>query len=105
MILPGNGPTLVLPVLMAATMALQSALTPATGDKNQQKMMMIFMPIMMLFMFYSFPSALSLYWTLSQVFSIVQMWLIRRQTAATREVLTPEVIDPPVTTRQMRRHG
>ena len=95
----------ILPILMAATMALQSALTPSTGDKSQQKMMMVFMPVMMLFMFYSFPAALSLYWTLSQVFSIVQMWLIRRQSAAGRPApLTPEVIDPPVT-RQMRRHA
>ena len=67
-------------------------------------MMMVFMPLMMLVMFYSFPSALSLYWFLSNLFSIVQMWLIRRQAAAKQEVLTPEVIDPPVT-RQMRRHG
>lgn len=95
----------ILPILMAATMALQSALTPSTGDKNQQRMMMVFMPVMMLVMFYSFPSALSLYWTLSQVFSIVQMWLIRRKSAAKAEVLVPEVIDPPQQTRQMRRHG
>lgn len=94
----------ILPILMAATMALQSALTPSTGDKNQQRMMMVFMPIMMLFMFYSFPSALSLYWTLSQVFSIWQMWLIRRQTQKKSETIMPEVIDPPQT-RQMRRHG
>lgn len=94
----------ILPILMAATMALQSALTPSTGDKNQQRMMMVFMPIMMLFMFYSFPSALSLYWTLSQVFSIWQMWLIRHQTQKKSETIMPEVIDPPQT-RQMRRHG
>jgi YidC/Oxa1 family membrane protein insertase len=94
----------ILPIFMAATMALQSALTPSTGDKNQQKMMIVFMPIMMLFMFYSFPSALSLYWTVSQILSIVQMWLIRRSTAKKTEVLVPEVIDPPQT-RQMRRHG
>lgn len=94
----------ILPILMAATMALQSALTPSTGDKNQQRMMIVFMPIMMLFMFYSFPSALSLYWTLSQVFSIWQMWIIRRQTAAKTAAVMPEVIDPP-TTRQMRRHS
>lgn len=94
----------ILPILMALTMALQSALTPSTGDKSQQRMMMIFMPVMMLVMFYSFPSALSLYWTLSQVFSIAQMWLIRRKTSAKSDVLTPEVIDPPMT-RQMRRHG
>jgi YidC/Oxa1 family membrane protein insertase len=85
-------------------MALQSALTPSTGDKNQQRMMVVFMPIMMLFMFYSFPAALSLYWTLSLVFSIWQMWIIRRKTAAKTAALTPEVIDPPAT-RQMRRHS
>ena len=84
-------------------MALQSALTPSTGDKQQQRMMMIFMPVMMLFMFYSFPAALSLYWTLSQVLSIVQMWMIRRQSAPKSAAVVPEVIDPPMT-RQMRRH-
>ena len=94
----------LLPILMAVSTALQSYFTPSTGDKKQQQMMMIMMPAMMLIMFYSFPSALSLYWFLSNIFSIVQMWLIRRQTAAKTEVLTPEVIDPPQT-RQMRRHG
>ncbi|MBR4522732.1 MAG: YidC/Oxa1 family insertase periplasmic-domain containing protein [Kiritimatiellae bacterium] len=69
----------ILPILMAATMALQSALTPQAGDRNQQRMMVVMMPAMMLVMFYNFPSALSLYWTLSQVLSIVQMYLIRRQ--------------------------
>ena len=94
----------LLPVLMAVSTALQSYFTPSTGDKKQQ-MMMVMMPAMMLIMFYSFPSALSLYWFLSNIFSIVQMWLIRRQTAAKQaEVMTPEVIDPPVT-RQMKRHG
>ena len=94
----------VLPILMAVSTGLQSAFTPSTGDKSQQKMMMVFMPLMMLVMFYSFPSALSLYWFLSNLFSIVQMWIIRRQAAAKQEALVPEVIDPPVT-RQMRRHG
>jgi len=96
----------VLPILMAVTTGLQSAFTPSTGDKSQQKMMMVFMPAMMLFMFYSFPSALSLYWFLSNLFSIVQMWIIRRQTAAKAAgaAVMPEVVDPPQT-RQMRRHG
>jgi len=95
----------ILPILMAVTTGLQSAFTPSTGDKKQQQMMMVMMPLMMLFMFYSFPSALSLYWFLSNLFSIGQMWLIRRQTAAQQKVVVPmEVIDPPQT-RQMRRHG
>ena len=97
----------LLPIAMAVTTGLQSAFTPSTGDKNQQKMMMIFMPAMMLFMFYSFPSALSLYWFLSNLFSIVQMWLIRRSTAKEQKanaVFPDQIIDPP-TTRQMCRHS
>ena len=97
----------ILPILMAATMALQSALTPSTGDAKQQRMMMVMMPIMMLVMFYSFPSALSLYWTLSQVFSIVQMWWIRKKytpAPAKDGVAVPDSVEMPVT-RQMRRHG
>ena len=74
-------PLNILPFLMSGTMALQSYLTPSMGDPQQQKMMMVMMPIMMLFMFYSFPAALSLYWTVSQVLSIVQMLMIRRSTA------------------------
>ena len=95
----------LLPILMAVTTALQSYFTPSAGDKKQQQMMMIMMPAMMLVMFYSFPAALSLYWFLSNLFSIVQMYLIRRATAKEQgAVITPEVIDPPAT-RQMKRHG
>ena len=98
----------ILPILMAGTMALQSALTPSTGDAKQQRMMMVMMPIMMLVMFYNFPSALSLYWTLSQVFSIVQMWWIRKKytpaPAAKDGVVVPDAVEMPMT-RQMRRHG
>ena len=93
----------ILPILMAVTMGLQSALTPSTGDKQQQRMMMVMMPIMMLVMFYSFPSALSLYWTLSQVLSIVQMWYIRKR--YTPVVSTAADTVDAVVTRQMRRHG
>lgn len=93
----------ILPILMAATMALQSYLTPSAGDKSQQKMMMVFMPIMMLVMFYNFPSALSLYWTLSQVISIIQMWRIRKTTPQAAPAAGEA--DVARVTRQMRRHG
>ena len=94
----------ILPILMAATMALQSAVTPSGGDKNQQRMMMVMMPLMMLVMFYSFPSALSLYWTVSQVLSIAQMWWIRKRYTPVATPASEAVVDMPVT-RQMRRHG
>ena len=72
-------------------------------------MMMVFMPLMMLFMFYNFASALSLYWTLSQVISIAQMWWIRKKygtsakPAAKDGVVVPDAVEMPQT-RQMRRH-
>ena len=74
-------PLNILPILTSATMALQTHLSPSTGDPAQKKMMTWMMPIMLLFMFYSMPSALCLYWTVSQVLSIIQMWMIHRQTA------------------------
>ena len=93
----------ILPLLMAGTMYFQSRLTPSGGDKSQQRMMTVFMPIMMLVMFYNFASALSLYWTVSQALSILQMWHIKR--TAAKAAVEPEVIPPPQPTRQMRRHG
>jgi YidC/Oxa1 family membrane protein insertase len=97
-------PLNILPFLMAATMGLQSYLTPSMGDPQQQKMMMIMMPIMMLFMFYSFPSALSLYWTVSQVLSIIQMWMIRRSAAHKDGPGGGVTVEAPLT-RQQRRHA
>ncbi len=74
-------PLNILPILTAVTMGLQTHFSPSTGDPAQKKMMTWMMPIMLLFMFYSMPSALCLYWTASQVLSIIQMWQIQRQTA------------------------
>lgn len=74
-------PLNILPILTAVTMGLQTHLSPSTGDPAQKKMMTWMMPIMLLFMFYSMPSALCLYWTVSQALSILQMWHIQRSTA------------------------
>ncbi len=95
--IPLIGSLNILPILMAGTMALQSYLTPTAGDPQQQRMMMIMMPAMMLFMFYSFPAALSLYWTVSQILSIIQMALMRRRSAT-----KPDGTTPPQS-RQQRR--
>ena len=93
----------ILPFFMAGTMLLQSKLTPAMGDPAQQKMMMWMMPAMMLFMFYSMPSALVLYWTVSQVLAIVQLlWQKRRQASAPTGGTPPAAGDTPLS-RQARR--
>ena len=65
-----------LALLMGATMYLQQKLTPSP-DPNQAKMMNM-MSLVFIFMFYGMPSALTLYMTVNQLLSIVQMLLIRR---------------------------
>ena len=95
----------ILPILMSGTMALQSYLTPSTGDPQQQKMMMVMMPVMMLFMFYSFPSALSLYWTVSQVLAIAQMLLMRRHHPPKGDDGIEDAQLVQARTRQQRRHS
>ncbi|HOW96530.1 MAG TPA: membrane protein insertase YidC [Kiritimatiellia bacterium] len=71
----------LLPIIMAVTMAWQQKLTPSGGDPNQQKMMM-FMPIMMLVLFYNFASGLSLYWTTNQCLMIAQQLIAQRRKKA-----------------------
>ena len=59
-------------LIMTALMILQQKMTPSNMDPAQQKMMM-FMPVIMLVLLYNLPSGLTLYWTVSQIFSILQM--------------------------------
>jgi YidC/Oxa1 family membrane protein insertase len=49
-------------------------LSPQSGDATQRKMMM-FMPLIFIFMCYNFASALALYWTVQNIISIVQLKL------------------------------
>jgi YidC/Oxa1 family membrane protein insertase len=69
-----------LPLLMTASSVWQMKLTPQTGDSQQQKMMM-FMPLIFLFMFYGTAAGLVLYWTVQQLLSVAQQWYSLRQPA------------------------
>ena len=71
-----------LPLLMAITMLAQMKLSPQGGDPAQRKMMM-FMPLIFIFMCYNFASALALYWTIQNVISIVQLQITKRQNKVT----------------------
>jgi YidC/Oxa1 family membrane protein insertase len=64
-------------IAMTITMAIQQKLTPMSGDPMQKKIMM-FMPLIMLFFLYSLPSGLTLYWTVSQIFSILQLLITQK---------------------------
>jgi YidC/Oxa1 family membrane protein insertase len=70
-------PINILPVVMAISSFLQIKMTPKTGDAMQQKIIM-FMPFMFFFFCYNFASALALYWTTQNIFSIGQTWLMNK---------------------------
>lgn len=63
----------ILPILMAASLFGLNKLT--IKDPQQQAMVWI-MPVMMLVFSGSMPSGLVLYWTVSNLFSMAQTWLI-----------------------------
>lgn len=67
-----------LPLIMGVTMFLQMKLTPQapTADKTQQRIFML-MPFFFLFICYNFASALALYWSTQNVFSILQTRIMR----------------------------
>lgn len=74
-------PYFVLPLIMGASMFIQQKLNPAPPDPTQAKVMQI-MPIAFTIFFIFFPAGLVLYWTVNNVLSIIQQWLITRQIEA-----------------------
>jgi len=67
----------ILPFLMAGTMVLQMSMMPSTMDKMQKRIFM-FMPIMFFFFCYNFASALALYYTVQNILSIGQTWIVKK---------------------------
>ena len=75
--LSSQDPYYVLPVIMVATMLIQTKLNPTPPDPIQAKVMMI-MPFAFGAMFFFFPAGLVLYWVVNNVLSIAQQWQITR---------------------------
>ncbi len=70
-------PFYVLPIIMGASMIIQTKLNPAPADPVQAKVMMI-MPIVFSIMFFFFPAGLVLYWTMQNLLGIAQQWYINK---------------------------
>ena len=71
--LPIYGPNVnFLPVFMGLTMYLQQKYSGQSTASQQQKMMGYFMPVFMVLFFNTFPSGLNLYYSLFNIFSVIQ---------------------------------
>ncbi len=68
----------LLPILMGFTMWVQMRQQPKPTDPVQAKMISI-MPYFLTFLLASMPAGLVLYWTWSNLLSIVQQWVITRK--------------------------
>ena len=73
-------PINILPLLMGITMMLQMRMTPQAAGPNQKQMQIIMsiMPIFITVICYNFASALALYWTAGNIFSIGQTWASKK---------------------------
>lgn len=70
-------PWYVLPVLMGATMIIQTFLNPPPADPIQAKVMKV-MPIVFSVFFFFFPAGLVLYWLVNNILSILQQWYVNK---------------------------
>ena len=75
--LSAQDPYYILPVLMGATMIIQTYLNPTPPDPIQAKVMKI-MPVAFSIFFFFFPAGLVLYWLVNNILSIAQQWQITR---------------------------
>jgi len=77
--LSAGDPTKLLPILMAASMLVLQLITPApSADPLQRKMMAVIMPTMMLYILWSAPAGLLVYWLVGNLVGFGQQVLINR---------------------------
>jgi len=79
---------------MAGTMIVLQLITPApSADPLQRKMMAIGMPLFMLYILWSAPSGLLLYWLVGNIVGFAQQFVINKWTQTGPD--EPAVAEPP----------
>jgi YidC/Oxa1 family membrane protein insertase len=80
----------LLPILMTGTMVVLQLVTPApSADPLQRKMMAVGMPLFMLYVLWSAPSGLVLYWLVGNIVGFTQQFLINRWTKTDEDETPP----------------
>lgn len=77
-------PIRLLPLLMGVSMFVQQKMTPSAGMEPAQQKMMLFMPIIFTFMFWSFPTGLVIYWLVNNILAIGQQMMYNSKAAAAK---------------------
>lgn len=96
----GPVPIRLLPILMAASGLLSQALTPT--DPKQAPMMYM-MNVVMLVFFYNLPSGLVFYWTIMNLFTALQQWLVMRGDGGVVVATSPTAVPAMAGGKRKRR--
>ncbi|MCH8474537.1 MAG: YidC/Oxa1 family insertase periplasmic-domain containing protein [Opitutales bacterium] len=72
-------PINVMPVLMGVTMFLQMKMMPMSTANPMQQKIFLFMPPVITIVLYNFSAGLTLYWTVNNLLTILQQYLINKQ--------------------------
>src|SRR4030095_7885020 len=89
-------PMNLLPLIMGATMLWQSHLTPPSpGMDPAQAKMMRYMPLMFMVFLYRYSAALTLYWTVQNLLTILQTKLTRTVPETAPAPAKGTVLTPP----------
>ena len=82
-LIPWDPPTFLMigawPIMMGLSMYLQQKLNPTPPDPIQAKIFMFF-PLFLTIILAPFPSGLVVYWTINNILTIAQQWIIMRKT-------------------------
>jgi YidC/Oxa1 family membrane protein insertase len=82
----------ILPLLFASSMIILQLMTPTpTADQMQRKMMAIGMPLMMLYILWSAPAGLLIYWLVGNIVGFLQQFIINRMTKSEDEGPPPDM--------------
>jgi YidC/Oxa1 family membrane protein insertase len=101
-------PLYIIPLLMGVSMYWLTKVGQLGMEPNpQMKMMLYMMPVMMTGMFLFFPSGLNLYYTVSNIASIPQQWMLarERQKRSARQIVDIKTATPaaPVPKAQRKK--
>ena len=75
-------PYFIWPVLMGITMYFHQKLTPTNFQDPMQEKVFKFLPVIFTIMIITFPAGLVIYWTVNNILSIIQQWIINSFMAA-----------------------
>jgi YidC/Oxa1 family membrane protein insertase len=94
-------PIRLLPLLMAGTGYLQVKMMPQTPQAGMPNMAI--MNLVMLVFFYNLPSGLVLYWTVMNVLTMAQQWLVLRDDGGRQAASHAVVVEPEPARKGGRR--